>query len=284
MILTALLSISLAASAGLLQKDNIVLTDKNTVVLRGPVTDESMNELKTEFIKKSSSLFGPRDIYLVLDTPGGSVMAGNSFVDFVKGLDGIKVHTLTTFAASMGFHFVQNLDNRYILESGTLMSHRASLQIGGELGGELDSRLNYIRRTIVKMDQKVSARANMKYDDYQRLIADEIWLDGQDSVTYRFADKVVTAKCDSSLTGTYTQIIPVLFFDVEVVWSKCPLLNAPLAAKIKGLTGSTPRKEKELREMLSLMFNNKKQFVTDYVKDPNSTKGMMFRETFKVGQ
>lgn len=223
----------------------------------------------------------PSNYYLVLDTPGGSVDAGNSFIDFAKSL-GVKIDTVTIFAASMGFHLVQNLDKRYVMNSSTLMSHRASLRLGGELGGEFDVRLNWIRRTITKMDLVVSKRVNMKYHDYTNLIRDELWLDGQDSIKYRMADNVVNVKCDSSMQGTYSEKADVMFFTVDVEWSKCPLITAPLSYSISRTALGNPANEASVKSMVSKLFYNKKEFVTEYI---SNTKGnQTFKEAFKIGQ
>lgn len=276
-----LLSVAVAMGVGVPPKDTIVLTETNSVVLRGAVTDESMDRLKMELIKKTNSLFPPKEIYLVLDTPGGSVQAGNSFIDFAKSLN-IKVHTVTLFAASMGFHMVQSLDDRLVMQSSTLMSHRASLQLAGELGGEFDSRLNWIRRTIQQMDMEVSKRVRMKYEDYQNIIRDELWLNGQDSITYRMADRVVKLQCGKSLLGNYTESVNVLFFTLAVTWSKCPLISAPLGMNIKNNAKVTPEKEKEFRSMINKLYYNKREFTTDYIRDVNGNK--KFKEVFKIGQ
>jgi len=118
----------------------ITLESKNIVVFRGPVTEKSASEVQTKILEMSHRLGKNKVIYLVLNTPGGSVGAGLDLIDFLRAIPQ-KVHTITLFAASMGFQFAQNMDKRYITPNGTLMSHRARLGgLGGQLDGELESR------------------------------------------------------------------------------------------------------------------------------------------------
>ena len=89
-----------------------------------------------------ASLKSGYPIYLFLNTPGGSIQAG---LELIEGLNGINrpIHTVTLFAASMGWQLVQHLGTRYVLKYGVLMSHKARGQFSGEFGGgasQMDAR------------------------------------------------------------------------------------------------------------------------------------------------
>lgn len=244
----------------------ITLTSGNMLVLRGPVTEESMNKLKYQLLKKSQKLPKAAHIYLVLDTPGGSVPAGLSFIDVVKAVPQ-KVHTITLFAASMGFQIVQNLNNRYITPNGTLMSHRAKISgIGGELPGELIVRLNHILRSLKRMDEIAARRAGMTLKDYRELIRDEYWVDGFEAVSHKMADREVLLKCSEALINDSEDVeIRTFFGTAKLEFSKCPLLSAPIDASYNFTTNNT-NYQNLTRKFVEDYYSNREQYVKTYIK------------------
>lgn len=212
---------------------DVVLSEKNTVVLRDEVTDESVGKC----IKKLQSLDTEKEagspIYLVLDTPGGSIQAGIELMEAVKGLRR-PVNTVTIFAASMGFQIAQNLDDRLILSGGVLMSHKARGAAQGEFSpasdSQLDKRLNFWKSRLLEMDKKTVERTKGKQtlQSYQAAYENELWLSGSDAVAQGYADKVVSVRCDESLKGSEEIIVPWVFgLKFKVRLSKCPLQSAP---------------------------------------------------------
>jgi ATP-dependent protease ClpP protease subunit len=207
----------------------ILLTENNHVVFNQQVTGEYTSKKTLEIMEKSLKA---SPIYLVLDTPGGSVSAGLAFVDSIKALD-IKVHTITIFAASMGYQFVQELGTRYILPSGTLMSHRGAVGgLSGQVPGELNSRLGRIQKILDGMSDRAAARVKMSKKDYDAAIINELWVSGQDAVSGNHADAIASVKCDKQLIQEkYTETLVTIFGSVGLVFSKCPLISSPIDVK-----------------------------------------------------
>jgi ATP-dependent protease ClpP protease subunit len=262
MIKYLLLAASLILPTALQAKERIVLTPKNTVVLNGPVTPDSMSKLKVDLLNKYHSLFTPKTVYLVLDTPGGSVMAGDQFIDFANSLN-IDIKTITLFSASMGFHIVQNLGERLVMDSSVLMSHRASLQLGGELYGEFDSRLNHIRSTIVRLDKRIAKRMELSLRKYQYVIRDELWVDGEIALSIKAADRKVKVVCDKSLKGTRDKVVRSIFGEMKVKVHACPLITTPLDVDTSGI------KNKYVAKALRLIYTDKRKFVKKFITDPD---------------
>lgn len=67
-----------------------------------------------------------KDIFVLLNSPGGSVFTGNMFIEAIKGAQaaGIKVKCISAvFAASMAFNIMLQCDERYVLEETGLLFH-----------------------------------------------------------------------------------------------------------------------------------------------------------------
>lgn len=208
---------------------NILLTENNSVVFNQKVTEAYASAKALEVITKSRKA---SPIFLVLDTPGGSVMAGLRFVDIIKATN-IPIHTITVFAASMGYQFVQQLGTRYILNSGVLMSHRGAISgLSGQVPGELNSRLSHIEALLNRMSEDAAKRVGVSKEVYEALVINELWLSGKDAVAKNHADQIANVKCsDELIKGSYKQDLNTLFGKVTLKFSKCPMISFPVGVE-----------------------------------------------------
>lgn len=209
---------------------NILLTEKNSVVFNQKVTDAYASKKALEVLEKSRKA---SPIYLVLDTPGGSVMAGLNFIDIIKATK-VPVHTVTLFAASMGYQFVQQLGTRYITNSGVLMSHRGAISgLSGQVPGELNSRLNHIQTILSRMSAQAANRVGMSLEAYEKAVINELWISGQDAVSKNHADAIASVSCsDALIKETYSEVFNTIFGPITLTFSKCPLISSPIGFKI----------------------------------------------------
>jgi ATP-dependent protease ClpP protease subunit len=179
-------------------KQVIALTQENTVLLHGPVTFESSRGVLAEMRIKDKNMLKGEPMYLILNTPGGSVLDGMDIVSLAQSFDR-PVHTITYFAASMGFVIAQHLGTRYILQNGILMSHRMKTGAQGEVGGELDEALAFARAISREINLVCAERMSMEVEDYEKRVSDEWWLYGQHAVNNKAADEVITVSCTDGL-------------------------------------------------------------------------------------
>lgn len=211
--------------------ESIKLTEDNTLVLNKKFTMENVSKVLIKAFKLSTS-DPKKDLYLVLDSPGGSVTAGMSLITGLNDLPN-KVHTITLFAASMGYQTVQNLGTRYISPYGILMSHRARLGgLGGQIPGELDTRLKFYKDLVKELDVSTSKRVGLSIEDYSKLIHDEYWVIGRHAVENNHADKVASITCSKEMyRGVISERYTTVFGIYDVEWSKCPIIRFPVSIK-----------------------------------------------------
>jgi ATP-dependent Clp protease protease subunit len=211
---------------------DITLNSENTVSLFGPVDRGSIGEVMHELNRLSQIGKKEDPIYLILYTPGGSVLAGLELINYMNTLRR-PVHSVAIFAASMGFHILENSPVRYITKYATVMSHRANGGFQGDIPQQVTSRLNHVIQLVGKMDEQVVSRTDGKFDkkSYQELIRDEYWVVGDNAIKDGFADEVASLKCDDSLNGTIEKNFAVGPFLARVKLSRCPLITAPIAEK-----------------------------------------------------
>lgn len=237
----------------------IELSEENSVVLDKAFDQESVSEVMRDIQKLSNVLPKGATIYLVLNTPGGSVDAGNSLISFIKALPQ-DVKTISIFSASMGFQTAQNLGERLVLPNSTVMSHRAKFGVQGEAPGEMFSQLKYIMSIIDGLDHIAAARMGMTFEAYRTLVADEYWSFGANAVAEKSADRLVLAKCSKELMAKTKKVEVGTMFGVFIVeLSSCPLV--PGIVSISNQANLTV----EQKTFIRTMFENKKQFVKDFI-------------------
>ena len=257
----------------------ITLNSQNVIVFETPFTSETTAKLSYKALSKdlAKGLNGP--MYLVLDTPGGSVDAG---IEMIYNLNQLNsgIHTISLFAASMGFHTVQGVKGkRYITQDGTLMSHKARGGFQGEFPGQLDKRYNLYKDRLLRLDKQVVKRTKGKQtlSSYSALYENEYWCDGQKCVDDGFADEVVSVRCDKSLAGKrrikyrsmrmFGSVI-----DFFLIKSKCPIITGPLGLQVyvdgKPINKALKAiKSIELRLQLQKLIQEKREEIENKKKD-----------------
>lgn len=215
----------------------VLLTTRNTAVFRGVVTDESVQvaQLKlAALVAKRGTATYP--LYLVLDSPGGSIDAGQTFIEYAKTIKNLQ--TVSIFSASMASAIVEQLPGeRLMTENGTIMFHRAKGGFQGQFeDGEVESRLWAAKNTVKLLEGKNASRMHMTVPQYKALIVNELWLDASNAVQYRSIDRLVDLECTKQLTDVRTtEVISLGFFGTATLeFSDCPLMRMPTSAQIGG--------------------------------------------------
>lgn len=205
----------------------INLVSKNTVNFRGEVSRESVNAIQNELaeaVTKRGSAKYP--IYLIIDSPGGNLEAGYTFIEYAKTVPNLQ--TVTVFAASMASAIVQALPGqRHITDSGIMMFHRAYAQIAGQVElGELESRLAMVKSRVLRMEKLNAKRIGISLAEYKAKVNGEWWLDSDDAIAAKTADSNVTIKCSQELIdSTVVEEIATMFGMMQRKTSKCPLFR-----------------------------------------------------------
>lgn len=208
------------------QAKEIILNKGNTVIMNQPFRASSVAVVQKQLADLAAK--SGRDLYLVLNSPGGSISAGMALIDFANSLPN-KVHTITIFAASMAYLTAQHLDKRYVVPSAQMMSHRARIGgLAGQVPGEANKRLDHIHNIVKELFTSTAKRVGVPYDQYLQSVYDELWLTAKQAVKQNHADEIIKARCDSSLSGTYESKVATLFGTFTVTFAECPLIQGPI--------------------------------------------------------
>lgn len=212
--LQALVILTALFSSAYNQTKHITLDANNTVLLKGGVTTESVSFVVKTIISKNPE-------YLVIDSFGGSIQAGNYLVETLKTR---KMKCIAAKAYSMAFVILQACSERYVLSTSTLMQHQASLRVHNELT-QLKEYVSMVSAMEDYLNELQSQRIGMKKEAFTQRVLTEWWLFGRDIVKYNCADAIVSISCSKSLLNTKVIIREKLIFgDVTYTYSACPLV------------------------------------------------------------
>lgn len=124
--MTAALSIATAVSSTCARAETF--DPLTTLVIDQPITGRTMAPVSDRMNRYISSGRAPKEIKLIIDSPGGSVYTGFRFIVQMKALQArgtnIKCY-VPGLAASMAFHILVHCNERIVLEESALLWHRA---------------------------------------------------------------------------------------------------------------------------------------------------------------
>ena len=204
----------------------INLTTKNTVRLSGEITAVNMRNTSIELskaVQNRRSCATP--LYLVIDSSGGSIDAGNKFIRYAKTI--CNLQTLTLDGASMACAIAMQLPGRrYTTDISTLMFHRARATFSGQVeSGEVETRLALEKTVIRHMEVLNAKRIGITLKDYKAKVVNEWLLYGQQAVDAGVMDEIVDVKCSNELQNkTVNKTVETLFGLQQITTSACPLI------------------------------------------------------------
>ena len=131
------------------------------------------------------------DIYLIINSPGGSVSDGLAIYDAMKGAGCDVVTVATGVAASMGaFLFSSGTKlKRFVTPSAEIMLHQP---LGGVQGQATDISLvaDHIQRVKHKLSVIIAENCGKSVDEVLSGLERDMWLTPQEAVDYGVADIV----------------------------------------------------------------------------------------------
>ena len=166
------------------------LLKERIVFLSGEITDEVANLIVSELLYLNS--LGNDDIYLYINSPGGSVTAGMAIYDTMNFIKADVVTICVGMCASMGAFLLSSgcKGKRMSLKNGEVMIHQP---LGGVKGQASDIQIHADR--IIKMKKKLnSILASNTSKDMKVIERDterDNYMDANEALEYGLIDKIV---------------------------------------------------------------------------------------------
>ena len=162
------------------------------IMLSGEVTDESANLIVAQLLFLESE-DPDKDIFLYINSPGGSVTAGMAIYDTMNYIKADVSTICVGMAASMGAFLLSSgaKGKRYALPNAEVMIHQP---LGGFQGQATDIGIHANRMFKIKerLNKILSENTNQPLEKLSADVERDYFLDGEEAVEYGIVDKVIT--------------------------------------------------------------------------------------------
>jgi ATP-dependent Clp protease protease subunit len=167
--------------------------NRDRIIFLGRAIDDSVANLIVAQLLYLESQSRTEDIYMYINSPGGSVSAGMAIYDVMNYIDP-DVNTLCYGeAASMGALLLSSgaKGKRYCLPNSSVMIHQVS---GGTRGQVTDMEINFKRAKSLK-DKLNKIIASNTGQSYEKICSDaerDYWMTAEEALEYGMVDSVLT--------------------------------------------------------------------------------------------
>lgn len=129
------------------------------------------------------------DVYLLINSPGGSVFDGTRLTDLVEKSGRINTVCIT-LCASMAAQLHQVGKKRLMVEKSVLMFHPAKGGLQGTIE-EMKALLSMIDTYTARLDAKIAKRSNIPFEQFKYMVLKNLWVEAEDALKLKLADGLV---------------------------------------------------------------------------------------------
>ncbi|MGT2460871.1 ATP-dependent Clp protease proteolytic subunit [Sinomonas atrocyanea] len=166
------------------------LLKERIIWLGSEVRDDNANAICSQLLLLSAE-DPEKDIYLYINSPGGSVTAGMAIYDTMQYIPNDVVTVATGLAASMGQFLLSSgtKGKRYATPHARILMHQPSGGIGGtasdiKIQAELILHMKQVMAELTAEQTGQSVEQILKDNDRDK------WFTAQDALEYGFFDKI----------------------------------------------------------------------------------------------
>lgn len=169
------------------------LLQDNIILLDGEITDDKANIVIGELLYLNSQ--NCDDIYMYINSPGGSVTAGMAIYDTMNFIDNDVCTICVGMCASMAAFLLSSgaKGKRYALQNSEVMIHQP---IGGAQGQatEIQIAAERILRLKDKMNRLLSNNTKQSLSKIKRDTERDYFMDADEALNYGIVDEILSKK------------------------------------------------------------------------------------------
>lgn len=166
------------------------LLKERIIFITGPIEDQMANLVVAQLLFLESE-DPKKDIYIYVNSPGGSVTAGLSIIDTMHHIKPDVATVCVGMAASMGSLILSQgaKGKRAILPNAEVMIHQPS---GGAYGqaSDIDITARHIIKTRANLNKMLAKATGQKLQKIEQDVDRDFFMDAEESLKYGIVDKI----------------------------------------------------------------------------------------------
>jgi ATP-dependent Clp protease protease subunit len=175
---------------------------RERIIFLGSVVEDAMANAICAQMLLLAAEDPDKDIYLYINSPGGSVSAGMAIYDTMQFVKNDVATVAMGLAASMGQFLLcaGAAGKRYALPHARIMMHQPSGGIGGT-ASDIRIQAEQMLYTKNKMAELIAQHTGQPVDQIQKDSDRDRWFTADEALDYGFVDKVVRSAGQVSGSG-----------------------------------------------------------------------------------
>ena len=167
------------------------LLKERIILLNSEINDITSNIWIADLLYLES--VSEEDIYIYINSPGGSIIAGLALYDTMKYIKP-KVNTICVgLAASMAAFILSSGDKRYALENSEIMIHEPSTNFGGN-ASDIFNHTKWLERMKNKVDIILAENTNHTINEIIAATLRDNFMDSKTALEFGIIDEILTCK------------------------------------------------------------------------------------------
>lgn len=166
------------------------LLKERIIFITGGIEDHMANLVVAQLLFLESE-DPKKDIYIYVNSPGGSVTAGLSIIDTMHHIKPDVATVCVGMAASMGSLILSQgqKGKRFMLPNAEVMIHQPS---GGAYGqaSDIDITARHIIKTRDKLNKMLAKATGQKLTKIEQDVDRDFFMDSDEAVAYGIVDKI----------------------------------------------------------------------------------------------
>jgi len=168
------------------------LLNDRIIFLGGPIDDHTANLVIAQLLYLDNT-DSKKDIYLYINSPGGSVTAGLAIIDTMNFIKSDVSTICVGIAASMGALILSSgqKGKRFSLPNSEVMIHQV---MGGAEGQASDIAINakHILRTKDTLNKILAQNTNKKIEQVEKDSDRDYWMTSDEAKKYGIVDDIIS--------------------------------------------------------------------------------------------